>query len=104
MFSGLMSRCTMPWRVGRAEGVEHLAGNADGGVDRELALAAQPIPQRLTLDVRHDIEEERPEADVIRSAVVQRQDVGMLEAGGEGDLPEEALPAEGGAELRAAAP
>jgi hypothetical protein len=55
--------------------------------DAELLLALEQIPQRLALHVRHDVEEEltRP------AAVVQRQDVGMLEIGGQGDFREEPL-------------
>ena len=40
MFSGLMSRCTTPWRCAYAERVRHLARDLQRVVERELLLAA----------------------------------------------------------------
>jgi hypothetical protein len=44
--------------VGILQRVSHFSGDANRVLDRELALALQPIPQRLALDERHDIEQE----------------------------------------------
>jgi hypothetical protein len=43
-----------------AQRIRHLTGNAHRIVQRELLLAFQPIPQGLTLDIGHDVEEESP--------------------------------------------
>ena len=78
-----------------------LAGDAERVVHWELALAAEPVPERLALDERHG----EPERGAAASpGVVDRQDVGMLEPGGELDLALEALGAEAGGELAGAGP
>ena len=59
------------------------------------ALAGQPLAQRLALDVRHHVVEQA--VDVAR--VVQRQDVRMVQPGGDVDLAEEPLPADRGGDL-----
>jgi hypothetical protein len=80
-------------RVGQR--VRYLDQDPDGVVDRQLAPVGEPGPERLTLDVRHDVVEEPARF----TRVVQREDVGMLELGRELDLAEEALGAERGGEL-----
>ncbi len=67
-----------------------LLRDPDGLLDRELPVAPKPAAQALALDVGH--REPQPAGGVAR--VVDRQEVGMLEPGGEPDLPEEALGAE----------
>ena len=52
-------------------------------------------PQRLALDERHDVVEDA----VGLARVVEAEDVGVLEVGGEPDLAEEPVGADGGGEL-----
>ena len=40
------------------ERVDHLAENPHRVVYRQLAVPGEPLPQRLPLDVRHDVVEE----------------------------------------------
>jgi hypothetical protein len=61
----------------------------------ELLLALQHLSQRLALDVGHDVVEER----VGLARIVQRQDVGMLQVGGDLDLGQEALGPDHGRQL-----
>ena len=82
--------------VGVVQREPDLAGDPDGGRHRQPALALQPLAQRLARHVRHDVVEE----PVGLAGVEQRQDVGMGEAGDDADLPEEALGAHRGGELR----
>ena len=72
-----------------------LAGDPDRVVDRELLLPVEPVAQRLALDERHDVEEEA----VGLARVEQREDVRVLEVGGELDLGQEPLGADHGGEL-----
>jgi hypothetical protein len=81
--------------VGIVERPGGLGGDAEGVVYRELALPAEPVAERLALDERHG----EPEAPRRFARVVDRQDVGMLQAGGEADLALKALGPEGGREL-----
>ena len=67
-----------------------LPDDADRLVHRELDLAGEPVPQALALDERHGV----PELTRGFSRVVHAQDVGVLEPGGELDLPLEALVAD----------
>ena len=59
----------------------------DRFLDRELAVARQAVAQRLALDVWHDV------VEVVSrlTTVVQRQDTGMLQVGGDLDLAEKSL-------------
>ncbi len=75
--------------------VRDLARDLQRVVQRELLLAVEPVAQRALVHVRHDVEEQA----VRLTGVVQREDVRMIEAGGDLDLPEEALRAERGGEL-----
>ena len=81
--------------VGVLEGLRRLARDPERIVQRELPLAAQPVAEALALDVGHG----EPELARGLAGVVDRQDVGMLEPGGELDLALEALGAERGGEL-----
>ena len=84
-----------PVRV--VQGVRHLAGDVQRVVQRELVLAHQATAQRFTLHVGHHVVEE-----TIRFAgVMQWQDVGMGEPGGDLDLTEEAVRAQLGGQVRA---
>ena len=95
MFSGLMSRCTTPLRVGVGQRLGGLARDPHGVVDGELLLAVEPVAQRLALDERHHVVEEAARL----ARVVEAEDVGVLELGGEPDLAQEPLGADGGGEL-----
>jgi hypothetical protein len=65
-------------------------------VQRERAASAEPIPETPALDIGHG----EPEAAAGLAGVVDREDMGMLESGGESDLALEALGPEHGGELR----
>ena len=78
--------------VGVLERLRRLAGDADGVLDRQLALPREPAAQALSLHVRHG--EPEPAGGLAR--VVDGQDVGMLEPGGEPDLALEPVIAEAG--------
>ena len=69
------------------EGRGDLPGDAEGLVDRELLLTFEPVAQRFTLDVGHDVEEKA----VGLTGVVQRQDVRMIQPGGDLDLSQKPL-------------
>ncbi len=78
-----------------AQGVGHLQGDLDRVVDRELAFAVQPVPERFALDEGHDIEEEA----VDRARVEEPEDVRVLQLGGQLDLALEPLTADGGGQV-----
>ena len=85
----------LPVRVGQR--IEDVAKNPGRVGGRERPFTRQTCPQGLPFDVRHDaVEKARglPRID-------QRQDVGMLQVGRDGDFAEEPLGAEGGGDLRA---
>ena len=65
--------------------------------DRQLLLARKPRAQRLAAHEWHDVEEEA--VSFVR--VDQREDMRMVEAGGDGDLAEEPLGTERRGKLRA---
>ena len=74
--------------MGVIERARHLADDADDILHRHLPLVAEPIAQRLALDVRH----REPELAVGRlSGVVHAEDVRMLELRRGRDLAAEAL-------------
>ena len=95
MFSGLMSRWIRPCAWAWSSAAATWPADGERLVDRELPLAVEPLAQRLAPDVGHDIEEE----PVGLAGVVQRQDVGVVERGGDPDLAGEAVGAEQRAEL-----
>ena len=86
-----------PAAVRVTQRVRHLSRDLDGIVQRELLLAVQPLPQRLTLGVGHDVEEQ----PVGLARIVERQDVRVTEIGARCDLAEEPLRTERGGQLRA---
>ena len=93
----------VPVRV--IKGARDVACDPHCVLDGQLLLAREPLPQRLPLDVRHDVEEEPrtgalPDVRPRLARVVQRKDVGVVQPGGDLDLAQEALHAERGTELR----
>ena len=82
--------------VGIAQGIGDLERDPDGVSQRELRLAGESLPERLARDVRHrEPQGLHRTARLLRCpAIEDRQDVGMLEAGGDLDLPHKALGAE----------
>ena len=90
-----------PRAVGVLQRVGRFPRDPERVLQRQLALPVQPTPERLPVDERHREPEEVRRA-VLRShgaAVEDREDVGVLEAGGEADLALEAIGAEGGGDL-----
>jgi len=81
--------------VGVAERVRYLAGDRQRLVDRKVRLAHQTTAQRLAFAVGHDVIEKA----LGLTRVVEWQDMGMVQAGGDCDLAEEPLGAESGREL-----
>ena len=74
----------LPVGIGQRRAAWRAISSASAG---QPLLAVEPCPERLALDVRHRV----PEASGGFAGVEQRQDVGMLQARGEPDLPQEAL-------------
>src|SRR5687768_6307679 len=89
-FSGLMSRWITPCRCACG-----LGGNPYGRAHRQLPLPPEPIAERLALDERHG----KPELAGGLARVVDREDVRMLEPGGEPDLALEAFRAKCAGEI-----
>jgi hypothetical protein len=83
--------------VGMVERGGDLPGDLDRLAHREPPLGPQPLPQRAAPYPRHHVEE--PAGGLAR--VVERQDVRVIERGGDPDLAGEAVGAEDGAELGA---
>jgi len=79
-----------PPPVGVVQRVRHLGGDPHGLVDRELGVAVELAPQRLALDVGHDVVQEAGGL----AGVEEGEDVGVLELGGGGDLLHEPLGAQ----------
>ena len=63
--------------VGVVERIGDGHRDANGVVDRKLLLALQPVPQRLALDVRHDVEQQ----PLGFARIEQRKEVRMLKVG-----------------------
>ena len=70
--------------------VGHLPRDMQCVLERQLPVAQQTSAQRLTLDVRHDVVEHAGRFP----GVVHREDVGVIERGGDLDLALEALRSE----------
>src|SRR2546426_1153757 len=83
--------------MGVAQGVRHLAGDVQRVLERELALADQAPAQRLSFHIRHHVVQQT----VGFPGVMQWQDVGMGEPGGDVDLAQEPVLPQGRAEVRA---
>jgi len=71
--------------VGIAQRVGHLPRDLQRIGDGQLPLAIEALAQGLALDVRHDVVDQA----VHLVGVVQRKDVGMVQAGGDLDLVQE---------------
>ena len=82
-----MSRCTIPWAWAwpSAAAISRLMPQRLGEV--ELPLPGHPGPKRLALDVGHGVVGQ----PIGGARVEQRQDVGVLEPGGDLDFAKEAL-------------
>jgi hypothetical protein len=76
-----------PFLVRVGEGRGDLVGEPECLVHGDLALPVQPVLERLSLHVRHDIVEEASRL----SRIVQGQDVGMAQVGRDLDLPHEPI-------------
>ena len=81
--------------VGVLQGAADFAGDLERGVERKLLFPREPLPERLALGERHHVVEQA--AGLPR--VVQRENVGVLEGGGDLDLAEEPVAAEDGRQL-----
>ena len=81
-------------RVG--ESVSHFPQDGDRLRNRKLLVPPEASPQRLALDIRHDVEQ--PVADAPR--VEERKNVRMFEVGGGFDLVDEPVGADTGDDLR----
>ena len=75
----------------------HFAGDLECIVDGQLRLTVQPVAEGFAFDVRHHVVQHPARV----AGIVDREDVGMLEAGGELDLAQEPLAAEGHRDLGA---
>ena len=82
-------------RVRVVERRRDLPRDGDGVVDREIALAVEPVAERLALEEGHDVEQ----LAVGVARVEQRDDVRMAEPRGDLDLAQEALGPDGVGEL-----
>ena len=82
--------------MGVGQRLGDLTDDPDRIVQRELLLPLEPAPQRLPLDERHDVVQQP--AGVAR--VVERQDIGVLEVGGDLDLAQEPVGPDRSGQLR----
>ena len=82
--------------MGVIERARDLRRDAHRVGDRQLLLPRDPLPQRLAVHERHDVEEQA----IGVAGVMQRQDVRMLQVGGGLDLLEEPVGAHQGGEVR----
>jgi hypothetical protein len=82
--------------MGILQGERHLAGDLHRRLDRQLDLSPEPVAQRLAPDIGHGV----PGPAGYRAGVEDREDVRMLQPGGEADLAEEPLGAQAGGDLR----
>ena len=86
--------------MGIAQGVRHVAQHPERLGHRQLAIAGEPGPQRLALDQRHGVVEQATRLTSIGfPRGEQRNDVGMLERGGELDLAAESVGAQRSGEI-----
>ncbi len=81
--------------VGVGQRVHHFDEDLHGVMHRQLTDAGQPVAERLAVDVRHDEVEEAAGF----TGIVERENVRVLQAGGDLDLAEEALAAERGGQF-----
>ena len=73
--------------VGKGERVGDFARDLQCLVERQLLLPVEPVAQRFALDEGHDEVDEA----VGLARIVQRQDVGMMQPGGDVDLEQKPL-------------
>ena len=105
-FSGLHIAMDHPVLMGVLQGAADFVGDAERGVEGELAFARQVLAERLPLRIRHDVVQKGDRPFVPPSGtgddlagVEQRKDVRVLQAGDDLNLPEEPLAADGGRQL-----
>src|SRR3954469_15231977 len=84
-----------PTLVGVLQCRSDCPGNLQCVIGRKLALSAEPFSQSLSFYVGHDVVEEPSRF----AGIEQRQDMRMLELGGEADLAEEAIGPEHGSQV-----
>jgi hypothetical protein len=84
-----------PVLVGVRERVGHLPDDVHGLLHRQPGLPVEQVPQRPPVHIRHG--EVRLRAFPAR--IVQREDVGVGECGGDADLAEEPICFEGGGDF-----
>lgn len=87
--------------VSVGQGTGDLGGDPGGFLDGELALPLQALAEGLALHVRHDVIQQPVGWIADLPAVVERQNVGMLQARRDFDFPEEAIGAQRGRQLGA---
>ena len=76
-----------PSTMGVVQRLGDLGGEADGLLYAQLLLSSQPFAEGLPFDERHDVKEEA----IGFPGIVEGEDIGMLELGGDLDLLEEPL-------------
>src|SRR6478736_1554508 len=81
--------------VSAGQRVHHVPDETDDLADRQLALARQAGTQRVAVDEWHGVVQQ----PVGLAGSQQRNDVGVMETGGELDLTTEAIDAEAGAQV-----
>jgi hypothetical protein len=79
-----------------AQASGHIPCNLNSVLRRELLLPVEPIPEGFSLHVRHDVIKEVASF----TGVMERQDVGMVEPGGDFDLVQKAARTDGMAQFR----
>ncbi len=84
-------------RVRVPQGGGDISGDTERLLNGELFLPRQPVAQRFACHVRHDVEQK----PVRFTGVVQRQDVGMIQPGGDLHLTQKPIGPEGRRHLRA---
>ncbi len=83
--------------MGVIERLGHLMRDLHGIDHRQPVVPGEAQPERIVLDERHNVEQQPAGLAV----VVQLEDVGVLQAGGDLDLAQKALGTEGRAQLGA---
>src|SRR5688500_8172508 len=90
MFSGFDVTMDDPVGMSARQGRGNTAGDGERIVQRQLVLAFEASPERFALDVGHDVPRRGSQwSTVHRAGVEEREDVRMLEGGGEADLAHE---------------
>ena len=71
-------------RMGLVQGAQHLGGDPHGLIERQLALAQHPLSEGSAIHVGHRV----PQAARGLARVVHGEDVRMLQASRDPDLPD----------------